>query len=317
MPFSTSSSEEDWKSLRGDNDRLGQRLSQLGHIGLRVGPKGEKGCGRLALTDLEKEGRDLVVKWMNDLELDVSVDQFGNVVGVYPGSNPELAPVMMGSHIDTVPTGGWFDGNLGVLGGLEVIETCQNAGFRPLRGLAVAFFTGEEGARFQPDMIGSLVYVGGMGLEEALDVRAVDDNARIEDELVRIGYKGDAPCPAPKMPHAFVEVHIEQGPVLEDEGTTIGVVEGVQGISWTELIITGQSCHAGTTPMYLRHDPGLVAAEITVGVRQIAKDMGGTQVAAVGHTTYTPVRFFSHPLFLGVFVVFVCGWRFRLPASDL
>ncbi|MEX1105232.1 MAG: Zn-dependent hydrolase, partial [Ilumatobacteraceae bacterium] len=159
---------------------------------------------------------------------------------------------------------------------------------RTRRPIAVAIFTDEEGARFQPDMLGSLVYVGGMPLEDALDVRAADDGARLGDELARIGYAGPVPCPAAGAPHAFVELHIEQGPVLEDEGITIGVVTGVQGISWTELTITGQSAHAGTTPMRLRKDPGYVAAEIITGVRAIARQMGGTQVATVGRCEFTP-----------------------------
>ena len=218
----------------------------------------------------------------------VSIDAIGNVVAVLAGVDPLAAPVMTGSHIDTVRTGGRFDGNLGVLAGLEVVETILAAGVRTVRPIAVAFFTDEEGARFQPDMLGSLVYVGGLSLEEALDVRAADDHARLGDELERIGYAGPTPCPAAAAPHAFVELHIEQGPVLEDEGVTIGVVTGVQGISWTELTITGQSAHAGTTPMRLRRDPGVVAAAINVGVRGIASEMGGSQVATVGRCEFTP-----------------------------
>jgi N-carbamoyl-L-amino-acid hydrolase len=278
----------DLDALRIDVDRLVGRLDALGEIGAVHGPNGERGCARLALTDADRDGRDLVVGWMHDLGLDVHVDAIGNVVGVRAGDDPTLAPVMTGSHIDTVRTGGRFDGNLGVLGGLEVVETLERHGVRTRRPIAVAFFTDEEGARFQPDMLGSLVYVGGMSLEEALDVRAADDGARLGDELARIGYAGPVPCPAASAPHAFVELHIEQGPVLEDEGVTIGVVTGVQGISWTELTITGQSAHAGTTPMRLRRDPGYVAAEITAGVRAIARQMAGTQVATVGRLEYVP-----------------------------
>ncbi|MEZ5251832.1 MAG: M20 family metallo-hydrolase [Ilumatobacteraceae bacterium] len=225
---------------------------------------------------------------MRDLGLAVSIDAIGNVVGVRAGDDPALAPVMVGSHIDTVRTGGRFDGNLGVLGGLEVVETLITHGVATRRPVAVAFFTDEEGARFQPDMLGSLVYVGGLALEDALDVRAADDGARLGDELARIGYAGPTPCPTAAAPHAYVELHIEQGPVLEDAGVTIGVVTGVQGISWTELTITGQSAHAGTTPMRLRRDPGYVAAELTAGVRAIARQMGGSQVATVGRMEFTP-----------------------------
>ncbi len=274
--------------LRVDADRLWQRLAALGEIGAVHGPNGEHGNARLALSDADRDGRDLVVGWMRDLGLTVVVDVVGNVVGTRPGTDPAAAPVMVGSHIDTVRTGGWFDGNLGVLGGLEIVETLEQHGLRTRHPISVAFFTNEEGARFQPDMLGSLVYVGGMGVEDALDVCAADDGARLGDELARIGYAGSTPCPAPSAPHAYFELHIEQGPVLEDEGITIGAVTGVQGISWTEVTITGQSAHAGTTPMRLRKDPGYVAAAITAGVRAIAIEMGGTQVATVGRCEFSP-----------------------------
>lgn len=274
--------------LRVDGARLWGRLAALGDVGAVHGPNGERGNARLALTDADRDGRDLVVQWMHDLGLSVVVDAVGNVVATRAGTDPEAAPVMLGSHIDTVRTGGWFDGNLGVLGGLEVIETLEQHGISTTHPISVAFFTNEEGARFQPDMLGSLVYVGGMALEDALDVRAADDSARLGDELTRIGYAGGTPCPAASAPHAFVELHIEQGPVLEDEGITIGAVTGVQGISWTELTIVGQSAHAGTTPMRLRRDPGYVAAAITAAVRSIAVEMGGTQVATVGRCEFHP-----------------------------
>jgi len=273
--------------LRVDGDRLWRRLEALGEIGAVLGPKGERGCARLALTDADREGRDLVLGWMRDLGLAITVDAIGNVVATRTGTDPTAA-VMIGSHIDTVRTGGRFDGNLGVLAGLEVIETLEQYGIVTAHPVSVAFFTDEEGARFQPDMLGSLVYVGGMGLEDALDVRATDDGARLGDELTRIGYAGPTPCPAAHAPHAYVELHIEQGPVLEDEGITIGAVTGVQGISWTELTIVGQSAHAGTTPMRLRHDAGYVASAITTGVRAIANEMGGTQVATVGRCEFQP-----------------------------
>lgn len=239
---------------------------------------------RLALTDEDMHGRNLVVDWMRDCNLEISIDAVGNIIGIWNvGSG---APVMSGSHIDTVRTGGRFDGCYGVLAALEVIETCQQAGVTPTRPLAVGIFTDEEGARFAPDMLGSLVYVGGMPLEEALDVIAID-GAKLGDELVRIGYSGVAPCPG-LVPHAFVELHIEQGPMLEANGVRIGAVTSVQGISWQEVKIMGQSNHAGTTPMSLRHDPALVAAEITVFIRQLAKEMGGDQVCTVGKIDIHP-----------------------------
>lgn len=263
-----------------DIDRLQRRLAELAAIGAI---EGTEGCARLALTDEDKAGRDLVVTWMRDLGLDVRIDGIGNIIAVMPG---EGAPVMCGSHIDTVRTGGRYDGNLGVLAGLEVIETIQTAGITPGRPLAVGIFTDEEGARFAPDMLGSLVYVGGMALEEALDIEGID-GAIVGDELERIGYDGPAPIPG-LVPHAFVELHVEQGPVLEVEGITVGAVESVQGISWTEVEVVGQSNHAGTTPMSLRKDPGFVAAACAQFARELALELGHPQVATVGRIDLHP-----------------------------
>jgi N-carbamoyl-L-amino-acid hydrolase len=193
---------------------------------------------------------------------------------------------MTGSHIDTVRTGGRYDGTLGVLAGLEVVRALDDAGVRTKRPLAVAFFTDEEGSRFAPDMLGSLVYVGGLPLEEALGATGID-GAVLGDELERIGWAGDAPVPGPP-PAAFVELHIEQGPVLEESGDVIGAVTGVQGISWQQLTLTGQSNHAGTTPMRLRRDPAVVAASIVSFVRQLTADLGGDQVGTVGRLDLHP-----------------------------
>lgn len=273
----------DWsRSLpRVNGDRLLGRLAELGQVGGLVGG----GCARLALSDADRAGRDLVMLWMKDLGLAVTVDAVGNVVAVGGGSDTG-PPVMMGSHIDTVASGGLYDGNLGVLAGLEVIETLVQAGITTRRPLAVAFFTNEEGSRFAPDMLGSLVYVGGMTTETAYDISAVD-GARLGDELAQIGYLGPAPCPA-EAPYAFVELHIEQGPVLEAEGFQAGAVTGVQGISWQEITIVGQSNHAGTTPLALRHDAGLAAAEIATFVRRLAKEFGPPQVGTVGRLDLHP-----------------------------
>jgi N-carbamoyl-L-amino-acid hydrolase len=261
--------------------RLRARLDALGEIGAIAGG----GSCRLALTDTDREGRDLVVTWMRDLGLRIDVDGIGNVVGTWPADRFD-PPVMAGSHIDTVSTGGRYDGNLGVLAGIEAIETVVTAGIRTARPLAVAFFTDEEGSRFAPDMLGSLVFAGGMPLEDALEIVGLD-GAVLGEELERIGYEGGAPCPA-TPPHAYVELHIEQGPVLEAEQVTIGAVTGVQGISWTELTITGQGNHAGTTPMGMRKDAGLAAARVAVAVREIAQDAGPPQVATVGRIELRP-----------------------------
>jgi N-carbamoyl-L-amino-acid hydrolase len=277
-----------WQDLRIDGKRLWQRLEELGEVGAVHGPNGERGCARLALTDLDRQGRDLVVSWMRDLEMEVSIDAIGNVVATRAGSDPSAAAVMVGSHIDTVKTGGRFDGNLGVLAGLEIVETLAQHDLVTRRPIQVAFFTDEEGSRFAPDMLGSLVYVGGLAVEAALDVLAADDGARLGDELSKIGYAGPTPVPAAAFPHAYAELHIEQGPVLEDEDITIGVVTGVQGISWTEITVTGQSAHAGTTPMHMRHDALAVAARVIHEIRSIAGYFGAPQVATVGRLDVTP-----------------------------
>ena len=278
--------------LHVDGNRLWQRIIDLGEIGAVLGLNGEHGCARLALTDADGQGRRLVLGWMRDLGLEISVDVIGNVVGTRPGSDPDEAAVMTGSHIDTVRTGGRFDGNLGVLAGLEVIETLEQFGIVTKRAIQVAFFTDEEGARFAPDMLGSLVFVGGLAVEAALDVCAADDGARLGDELGRIGFAGPTPCPTAVAPAAFVELHIEQGPVLEAHDVTIGVVTGVQGISWTEYTVTGRSAHAGTTPMRLRRDPLVAVAAIVVEAHRLAGEMAddamGTQVATVGRLDVFP-----------------------------
>ena len=267
--------------LRIDGRRLSRRLADLAQMGALPGG----GVCRLALTDADRAGRDLVVGWMRELGLAVIIDALGNAVGIRRGRE-DGPPVMMGSHIDTVRTGGPYDGNLGVLGALEVVSALNDAGVVTRRPLAVAFFTNEEGARFQPDMMGSLVFTGALPLEQALATVGVD-GAKVGDELARIGYAGTAPVGRPDV-HAYVELHVEQGPVLDAEKLTIGVVEGVQGISWTEFTLTGQSNHAGTTPMRLRHDAGYVAAEIAVFARRLARDLGGHQVATVGALTLSP-----------------------------
>jgi beta-ureidopropionase / N-carbamoyl-L-amino-acid hydrolase len=273
-------------TLRINGDRLLQRIRQLGELGAIFGPNGEPGSARLALTDDDRVGRDLVVTWMRDLGLEVRIDTIGNVIATRAGTDPSARAVMTGSHIDTVKTGGLYDGNLGVLAGLEIIETLEEAGITTTHPISVGFFTNEEGARFNPDMMGSLVYCGGMSTEEAYDVVGID-GAKVGDELARIGYLGPTPCPG-ETPHAFVELHVEQGPVLEAEGIRFGAVTGVQGISWQELTITGQSNHAGTTPMSLRHDAGYAAARVATFVRELAIDIGHPHVGTVGFIKLHP-----------------------------
>jgi N-carbamoyl-L-amino-acid hydrolase len=273
------------EALRVSFPRLRDRLDALAGIGAIRGPGDERGVSRLALTDADRDGRALVVTWMEELGLGVEVDGIGNTVATWPPGRPD-PPVMVGSHIDSVATGGRYDGSYGVLAGLEVLETTIAAGVEPRRPLAVAFFTNEEGARFPPDMMGSLVFVGGLAIERALGTVGVD-GAAVGDELARIGAQGRAPCPS-LPPYAYVELHVEQGPVLATQGVSIGAVTAVQGISWSELTVTGQANHAGTTPMGMRHDAGYAAAAIAVAVRDLAGRFGAPLVATVGRIVLHP-----------------------------
>jgi len=266
---------------RLDGKRLLRRLAEIGEVGALPGG----GVCRLALSDADRAGRDLLVRWMEELGLAVHVDVIGNIWGVRAGAE-EGPPVMIGSHIDTVATGGLYDGALGVMAGLEVAAALNDAGAQTVRPLAVGAFTNEEGARFAPDMMGSGVHQGALDLSEMLAVRGFD-GAICGEELQRIGYAGHIP-PKSLTPAAFLELHIEQGPVLERDGVRIGAVTGVQGISWTEFTVTGQSNHAGTTPMSMRRDAGLVAARIAVEARAIASEFGPPQVATVGAIAFEP-----------------------------
>lgn len=260
--------------------RLKQALCALGRIGARE----DGGVCRLALTDADKLGRDWLVSQMKVLGLSVHVDAIGNIWGIRKGRR-DGAPVMMGSHIDSVATGGLYDGALGVLAGLEVIATLNDAGLETELPVAVAAFTNEEGARFAPDMMGSGVYQGALSLDEMLAVRATGGTAVVGEELARIGYAGSD---APVTPAAYLELHIEQGPVLEVVGTRIGAVTGVQGIYWTEFTVRGQTNHAGTTPMVLRQDAGQVAFAIAQAADRIARGIGAPHVATVGSLEIKP-----------------------------
>ena len=267
--------------LEADVGRLLDRIQALGNVGALEGG----GVCRLALTDADRDGRNLVHSWMKDLGLSTRIDRIGNVVGIRKGTQ-DGAPVMVGSLIDSVATGGLYDGTLGVLAGLEAVHTLNDAGITTRYPVAVGFFTNEEGARFTPDMMGSAVHQGSLPLDQALETVGTDGQS-VGSELERIGYSGDMPV-KDLVPRAYLELHIEQGPVLEESGTTIGAVTGVQGISWTEFMFSGVSNHAGTTPMRLRHDAGYVAAAVAVEARAIATQLGGHQVATVGVTELGP-----------------------------
>jgi N-carbamoyl-L-amino-acid hydrolase len=250
--------------LRIDGDRLWRSLMDLAQIGAT--PKG--GVCRLALTDLDKQGRDLVVGWAKDAGLQVTIDRIGNGFLRRPGRNDALPPIVTGSHIDTQPTGGKFDGNYGVLAGLEVVRTLNDHGIETQAPIEVAFWTNEEGSRFVPVMMGSGVFAKAFSLEHAYAATDTEGKS-VKDELDRIGYVGDEE-PGKHPIGAYFETHIEQGPVLEDHDVTIGVVPGVLGIRWYDCTVTGMEAHAGPTPMALRKDAMQVAAGLMQEVVAIA-----------------------------------------------
>jgi len=251
--------------LRINPQRLWTSLMELA----KIGATDKGGVKRLALTELDRQGRDLVVRWARDEGLQITVDAIGNVFMRREGANPALPPVVTGSHIDTQPTGGKFDGNYGVLAGLEVVRTLNEHGIQTEAPIEVAFWTNEEGSRFVPVMMGSGVFCGAFSLETAYAARDVDGKS-VGDELERIGYRGPQ-TPGDHPIGAYFETHIEQGPVLEDEDKVIGVVPAVMGLSWYDCTVTGMEAHAGPTPMHLRRDALQVSTTIMQEVVAIAK----------------------------------------------
>ncbi|MET8976949.1 Zn-dependent hydrolase [Streptomyces sp. NPDC004539] len=271
-----------------DADRLWHSLTTLAEIGAYDDERtGLRGVNRLALTDADAAARRQVAAWMEDAGLAVRVDRMGNIYGRREGTDPTAAPVLTGSHIDSVATAGAFDGCLGVLGGIEVVRTLNERGIRTERPIEVAVFTEEEGVRFGTDMLGSAVAAGRLTLEyaHALTDR---DGRTLGAELARTGWAGDTDARL-DPPYAYVECHIEQGPVLAEHGVPVGVVTGVQGISWQEITVHGRAAHAGTTPTHLRADAGLAAAQVILFLRELV-DSGeyGELRATVGHLVVHP-----------------------------
>ena len=263
--------------------RLLSRINALGEIGKNAG--GQR--TRLAADDAEKAGRDAVVGWMEEAGLRVEVDRIGNIFGIWETEeNRSRRPVMTGSHIDTVINAGQYDGCYGVLAGIEVLQSLREAGVKTERPLVVGVFTNEEGVRYSPDMMGSLVYAGGLSAEEACASVGIDGTV-LGEELARIGYAGTAE-PGFLQPCAFVELHIEQGPILDAEGWDIGAVENLQGISWQQITIEGAQNHAGTTPISYRHDAGVAAAKVITFMRERCLQSNGKTVSTTGCISFQP-----------------------------
>ena len=265
-----------------NSERLLGRIHALGQIGRDAAGR----LTRLAASDAEKEARDQLVEWFRQAGLQVSVDQIGNIYGIWLADGKIENPVLLGSHIDTVIDAGIYDGSYGVLAGLEVIESLKAANYKPHRPIAVVAFTNEEGVRYMPDMMGSLVFAGGISVEEALATVGTDGSV-LGEELKRIGYAGSS-LPAFSKPFAYLELHIEQGPLLESADITIGAVENLQGISWQQITIEGVANHAGTTPMSMRRDAGYVAARIITFLHDWATGSETPTVATVGSIRFEP-----------------------------
>ena len=253
----------------------------------QIGATQKGGVKRLALTDLDKQGRDLVVGWAKEAGLAVTVDKIGNVFMRREGSNPALPPIVSGSHIDTQPTGGKFDGNYGVLAALEVVRTLNDHKIQTEAPIEVAFWTNEEGSRFVPVMMGSGVFCGAFSLETAYAAKDTEGKS-VKDELERIGYLGTQE-PGEHPIGAYFEAHIEQGPVLEDADKVIGVVPAVMGLSWYDCVVTGMEAHAGPTPMHLRKDALQVATKIMQEVVNI-----GNRYPPYGRGTVGMVQVFPN-----------------------
>lgn len=260
--------------------RLEQSIKEMGMIG-RV-PEA-KGVTRLALSNEDKSGRDLFRRWLAEAGLEIRIDAMGNIFGLRPGTDPDAPSVMIGSHLDSVKNAGMFDGAVGVLGGLEVIRALNDNNIKTKRTIIVANFTNEEGARFQLDMMGSAFFSGKKTAEELYAI-ADDCGLTVGDELERIGYKGSQTVSVGN----YLEFHIEQGPVLDAEGVNIGVVEGIQGISWWKCEYIGEANHAGSTPLHLRRDALLGAATLALELNKLAKRIGNACVVTMGRIKTYP-----------------------------
>lgn len=263
--------------------RLIERIYELGKVG--IDSEGRR--TRLAADDAEKAGRDTVCNWIKEAGFRLEIDTIGNIFAIWETEeNKNLAPVMVGSHIDTVINAGQFDGCYGVLSGLEIIQSLKESGIKTQRPIVVGIFTNEEGVRYMPDMMGSLVYSGGMKDTEALATVGIDDTV-LGEELRRIGYAGNM-NPGFIKPYAFVELHIEQGPILHAEGYDIGAVENLQGISWQRITIEGSQNHAGTTPISYRSDAGVAAAKVITFMRERCINSNGKTLSTTGCIEFCP-----------------------------
>ncbi|PBB17607.1 Zn-dependent hydrolase [Mesorhizobium sp. WSM4313] len=270
------------ENLRVNSDRLWDSIMEMA----KIGPGIAGGNNRQTVTDEDGEGRHLFKRWCEAAGLEMGLDEMGTMFALREGTDPSLPPVYVGSHLDTQPTGGKYDGVLGVLGGLEVVRSLNDLGIKTRHPIVVTNWTNEEGARFAPAMMASGVFAG--VLDQADVYQHVDkDGKKFGEELERIGWKGTEKVGDRKI-HAFFELHIEQGPILEDEGIDIGVVTHGQGLKWLQVTLTGKEAHTGSTPMPKRRNAGLGMARVIELVHEIAMDYQPDAVGAVGHMQAYP-----------------------------
>ena len=269
-------------NLRVNGDRLWDSLMEMA----KIGPGVAGGNNRQTLTDEDSEGRHLFKKWCEDQGCSMGLDKMGNMFAYREGTDPDALPVYVGSHLDTQPTGGKYDGVLGVLGGLEIIRSLNDLNIKTKHPIVVTNWSNEEGTRFAPPMLSSGVFGGMHTLDWAYN-REDSEGKTFGDELVRIGWKGEEEVGVRKM-HAFFELHIEQGPILEAENKDIGVVTHGQGLSWTQITVTGKDSHTGSTPMPMRRNAGLGMARILEKVEEIALSHAPHAVGAAGHIDVYP-----------------------------
>ena len=262
--------------LRVNGERLRASLEEMA----KIGGTSAGGVHRLTLSDEDKTARELFIKWLNEMNLEVVIDEMGNTSGKRPGTENSLSPVMAGSHIDSQPSGGRFDGILGVMGALEVLRTIHENNVETRRPLVIMNWTNEEGSRFSPATMGSGVWASKLDLQWIYSRTDTEGKTFIE-ELERIGFRGDAPAKTFPV-HAYFEYHIEQGPILEKKGQGIGVPEGIVGITWMDVYLTGTANQVGPTPMEGRNDALCAAAEMILKIDQLPGKMGGNMVATVG-----------------------------------
>jgi N-carbamoyl-L-amino-acid hydrolase len=270
------------ENLRINGDRLWESLMDMA----RIGPGIAGGNNRQTLTDSDREGRELFKRWCDEAGLTMGVDKMGTMFMTRPGTDPEALPVYVGSHLDTQPTGGKYDGVLGVLSGLEVVRTLNDLGIKTRHPIVVTNWTNEEGARFAPAMLASGVFAGVIPIEHAYGRKDLEGKS-FGDELKRIGWLGDEEVGGRKM-HAYFEYHIEQGPILEAEDKQIGVVTHCQGLWWLEFTLTGKEAHTGSTPMTMRVNAGLAMARIIEMVQEVAMAAQPGAVGGVGQVKFAP-----------------------------